>query len=345
MSKTDSEVPVDDEARLQAAVGRVEEEVALFKKWLASEPRQPARGPKSFGAAPAAVGQTQRPPSRGGVSTSVSDGQSVVLLERVVSQLKWGGIVGIIAVVISALGIVINSSRNTQIVVQQIQLNSLEITEPPNSASVGLGQIVRGNTPYRNLNHYVVVTSARTGSINIQPALVNPDGTFSAEIRFTGPSGNIAAGEDDEFTVRVLATKEQLGAGSLTSFPDDAKISKQITVRRTKPTEQLVIAIPLNGATVGLDERVSGTTPFSDLNHYIIVTPSRVGTPYVQDQAASVSMGAFSGRARFGGVNVGIGEQFAVQIVATKATLAPGPLAKQPADAVLSNSVTVIRKQ
>jgi hypothetical protein len=343
MSKKDSEVPIDEEARLQTAVGRVEEEVALFKKWQANNSSRSQRTTRTDGGALAvSAGQN---PSRTKVVAPATDGRSNLLLQRIVSQLKWGGIVGIIAVIIAALGVVINSSRNTQIVVQQIQLNNLEITEPPNGASVGLGQIVRGNTPYSGLNHYLLVTLVRTGSVNLQPAHVNPDGTFTGEVRFTDNASNAAAGEDDEFTVRVMATKEQLSSGYQSSFPADAKISRQIIVRRSKPTEQFAITLPTSGATVGLDDRVSGSTPFAGLNHYIIVIPLRVGTAYVQDQPATVSNGRFDGRARFGGVSVGIGEQFAVQILATKSTLPAGPLLKQPEDAVLSNSITVTRKQ
>src|SRR5439155_12522243 len=106
---------------------------------------------------------------------------------------------------------------------------------------------IRGNTPYPDLNHYVVVTLVRTGSSSIQPALVNPDRTVSAEVRFSDGSGNVTAGEDNEFTLRVLATKEALSAGSLTTFPTDARLSRQITVRRTQPTEQLTITLPANG--------------------------------------------------------------------------------------------------
>lgn len=336
--------PENDAAALEAAIKRAEAEVARVKEWMASEPRQSGRRPKST---TATVGSTQSPetPSRVRSSTFESNGRAINLLELILSQLKWGGVIALITVILTALGIVITNYRNTQTVVQQIQLNDLDITDPPEGASVGLGQRVRGNTPYPYLNHYLVVTLVRTGSTSIQPALVNPDGTFTGEVRFSDGVGNIAVGEDDEFTVRVLATKEKLDAGNLVTFPDDAKLSRQITVRRTRPTEQLAITVPASGAEVGFDDKVSGTTPFTDVNHYIVVTPLRVGTPYVQDQPASVSNGTFSGRARFGGVNVGVGEQFTVQVVATRSTLAAGPLAKQPADAVVSNSITVTRKQ
>ncbi len=252
--------------------------------------------------------------------------------------------IAIITVIIATLGLVFNSNRNTQTVVQEIKQNNLDITDPPEGASVGLGQRVRGNTPYPYLNHYLVVKLVRTGSTSIQPAIVDPDGTFSGEVRFSDGGGNIAVGEDDEFTVRVLATKEKLDAGSLATFPDDAKLSRQITVRRTRPTEQPAIIVPASGAEVSFDDKVSGTTPFTNLNHYIVVTPLRVGTPYVQDQPASVTNGTFSGRARFGGAAVGVGEKFSVQVLATKTTLAAGPLTKQPADAMVSNSITVTRK-
>jgi hypothetical protein len=174
--------------------------------------------------------------------------------------------------------------------------------------------------------------------------LVSPDGTFSGEIRFSDGGDKIAVGEDDEFSLRVLATKQKLDAGGLATFPDDAKLSRPITVRRTKPTEQLAITIPASGAEVSFEDKISGTTLFTDLNHYVVVTQVRGGAAYVQDQPASVKNETFSGRARFGGINVGVGEQFTVQVVATKSTLSAGSLPKPPADAVVSNTVTVKRK-
>src|SRR5437660_7094343 len=148
---------------------------------------------------------------------------------------------------------------------------------------------MRGNTAYPELHHYVVVTLVRTGSSSIQPALVSPDGTVSAEVRFSDGSGNVTAGEDDEFTLRVLATKEALSTGSLRTFPTDAKLSRQITVRRTQPTEQLTITVPAHGGEVSFDDKVEGKTPFTNLTHYIVITPLRVGTPYIQDRPASVT--------------------------------------------------------
>jgi hypothetical protein len=342
MSKKDSDSPIDEEARLQEAVSLVEQEVALFKNWMASELGQRSRAAKPLGSARASA-QPYNPDS-----IRASDGQSIVLLERALSQLKWRSFVGIIAVIIAvvvaAVGITINSQRNAESLIQQIQLNRLEITEPPDGARVSSGQTVRGNTPFPYLNHYLMVTAIRTGNTNLLPTTVNPDGTFSGEVRFADPASDMTTGEDDEYTVRVLATKQQLSPGRLASSPDDASIAKPITVRRSKANKQVMITVPVGGATVGLEERVSGTTPFSDLNHYIIVTPLKVGTPYVQAQPATVSNGTFNGQARLGGTSVGVDDQFSIQIVATKAILAPGPLNKPPEDAVKSNSVNVIRK-
>ena len=326
-------------------MNRAEREMALFEKWLASERKSGGRRPKSSPSATVATAPRSEAPGRVGATAAGTNGAALNLLERILSQLKWGGVVAIVAVIVTALGIIVSNYRNTQTIVQQIQQNSLDISDPPEGASVGLGQRVRGSTPYPSLNHYLVVTLVRTGRISIEPALVNPDGTFSGVVRFSDGGGNSVAGEDDEFNLRVLATKQRLDAGNLTIFPDDAKLSKPITVRRTKPTEQITISFPTNGADVSLDEKVNGTTAFNDLNHYIVVTPLRAGTPFVQTQPASVSNGTFIGSARFGSANVGVGEQFTVQVLATKATLTAGALAQKPADAVVSNLITVIRKR
>jgi hypothetical protein len=338
-----SDSPNQNGPTLQAAISRAEDEVERVKELLASDPKKKGQPLSTSSQVDVLGDQTQH---------RNTSSQTDRLLSEILNEDRSGAkmsrrhlVIAIIALLVATLGLLFNSNRNAQTVVQELKQNNLEITDPPEGASVGLGQRVRGSTPYTYLNNYVVVTLIRTGSTTIQPALVSSEGTLSAEVRFNDGIGNPAAGEDDEFTLRLLATKETLSAGNLTTLPVDAKLSRQITVRRTKPTEQLAITVPANGAEVSLDDRVEGKTPFTDLTHYVVITPLRVGTQYVQDQPASVTNGSFSGRAKFGGASVGVGEKFTVQIVATKSTLPAGPLAKQPADAIVSNSITVTRKQ
>lgn len=227
-----------------------------------------------------------------------------------------------------------------------VKQTQLVITSPSEGERVGLGQKVYGKTPFFKMNHYIVVRLVRTGTAYVQsePAYVSPDGSFSGEARF----GDQTVGLDDEFRIQVLATKTTFPAGVLTNAPDDAVLSKSVTVRRVGvPGDHIVITSLTNGAEVEFDDRILGTTPFPELNHYIVVTPVRVGTAFVQDNPASVNRvdGTFSGTARFGGAEVGVGEQFIVRVLATKTILPAGPLTHEPENAVTSNSVTVRRKR
>lgn len=338
--KTNSE---QDDAVLQTAISRAEEEVERVRQLLASPPK--TEGRRSHVPPVINVGADQAQ----GRSTS---GQTDRLLGEVLYQDRKNGkmtwlrlAIALVAVLIATVVILFNNNRNTQTVVQELKQNNLNITDPPEGASVGLGQRVRGSTPYTDLNNYVVLTLIRTGSTIIQPVHVSPDGTVGAEVRFSDDIGNVPAGDTDEFSLRLLATKETLSAGNLTTFPADAKLSRQITVKRSIRTDQPTITVPANGAEVSLEDKVEGKTTFEDFTHYVVVTPLSSGTPYIQAKPASVTNGSFSGTAKFGSASIGVGEKFSIQIVATKSTLPAGALAKQPADAIVSNSITVTRKQ
>ncbi len=265
-------------------------------------------------------------------------------------------IVAIIALIVAIIGAsaagvgVWRDIKKTQADVKQVgaevRKGQFVITSPADYSEVGLGQVIRGRTPFPDRNHYIVVTLVRTGTAYVQdePAFVSPDGTFTGEARF----GNQAVGEDDEFRIQVLATKAILGAGILAEIPDDAIFSESLTVRRVAPSgNQIVITSPTDGAEVAFDDKILGTTPFPEMNHYIVVTPVKIGTAFVQDNPASANRvrGTFSGTARFGGAEVGVGEQFIVRVVATRSKLPAGPLTHEPDDAVPSNSVTVRRKK
>jgi hypothetical protein len=262
--------------------------------------------------------------------------RQVLLGERQVLCAVIGTVLIVIPIIYGLIGVV-NSINFLRSDAKQSQF---EITFPANNAEVGLGQQVRGHTSYLDRKHYIVVTTMSNGSQQIQkePAPVSPDGSFSGGARF-GTAGN---GQDDEYKIQVFATK---ASGPLSSVPADAIFAPEpVTVRRSLPVEpQVVITVPVTGAAVGGDDPVLGETLAPGLNHYIVVTPIRTGSPAVQDQPARVSPdGTFTGRARFGGANVGVGEQFSVYVIATEARLAAGPL---PANTqgTLSNSVTVTR--
>jgi hypothetical protein len=338
----------ENDAKLEAAIKRAEAEVDRVKAWMARE--QKGIDSRQSSRATGDVPTRAKEPSRPVREAQAARGESLGVLNNIFEEQRKSGVmawrqfgIAIIAVIIATLGLIINSNRNTQTVVGKLEQGELAITDPPDNASVGLGQKVRGTTPYVDLNHYLVVTAVRTATSYVQPAFVSADRTLSGDARF----GDANAGEDDEFTVRVLATKSRLEMGILANVPDDAKVSRPVTVRRTKPTEQIIISTPADGEDVGLDAAITGKTYLKDLNHYVVVKSLKVGTSYVQDRPPSINRndGTFIGNARFGRAALGIGEQFMVRVLATRSTLPAAPLTNEPPDAVFSNSVTVTRKQ
>lgn len=105
------------------------------------------------------------------------------------------------------------------------------------------------------------------------------------------------------------------------------------------------ITYPQDGATVDATDIVKGHTPYGDMNHYVVITPLQTGDDWVQDSPVKVfSGGTWTVRARFGTAGALPGEQFVARLLATQATLAPGPLLEVPKDAVFTESVIVTRK-
>lgn len=105
------------------------------------------------------------------------------------------------------------------------------------------------------------------------------------------------------------------------------------------------IMYPQYGATVDATDIVKGHTPYGDMNHYVVISPLQTGDDWLQDSPVKVfSGGTWTARARFGTAAEGAGEQFVVRLLATRATLAAGPLLGVPKDAVFTESVVVTRK-
>src|SRR6185503_15963537 len=153
-----------------------------------------------------------------------------------------------------------------------------------------------------------------------------------------------------ELKIEVLATKSPVPGGKLDQATptEDAVWSKPITVKWVQALAgQVIINFPLNGTAVDFSDKIVGDTSYPDLNHYIVVTPVKTGTAFVQDLKATLNRDnrTFTGTARFGGVDVGVGEQFMLRIIATRTTLTPGPLIGEPPDSINSNTITVSRRK
>jgi hypothetical protein len=107
---------------------------------------------------------------------------------------------------------------------------------------------------------------------------------------------------------------------------------------------ELRISYPLSGDTVGVTTLVAGTTPYNDRKLYVVVTPVKTGDTFVQEGPLKASTtGVWSGRATIGASGTGEGH-FILRAIATKQSLAEGPLPDLPPDAMLSEPVTVTRK-
>lgn len=109
---------------------------------------------------------------------------------------------------------------------------------------------------------------------------------------------------------------------------------------------RFIIISPSDGAIVDLTDIVRIKTPFSQLNHYLIITPLKTGDDWVQDNPPKPDVaGSWVGTARFGSGDAGAGDKFLVRALATSATVPPGLLKSVPPDAVYSESITVTRQK
>jgi hypothetical protein len=106
---------------------------------------------------------------------------------------------------------------------------------------------------------------------------------------------------------------------------------------------QFLVTHPSDDSVVSLTEIARGVTPYAGLHHYVVVTPLNDGGDWIQSGPVTVVNGIWVSRATFGSTNAGIGEQFLIRGLASRATLPPGRMGAVPTDAVLSNPITVTR--
>jgi hypothetical protein len=104
------------------------------------------------------------------------------------------------------------------------------------------------------------------------------------------------------------------------------------------------ISSPLPGSTLGPTTLVTGVSPLVFLDHYVLVTAVKTGVRYVVgDSFRPDSAGTFGASARFGSGEVGVSEEFSIQVMATNRPLAEGELRAMPPDAKVSRSVAITR--
>ncbi len=125
-----------------------------------------------------------------------------------------------------------------------------------------------------------------------------------------------------------------------------SQVSGQIqTVQNELLAKRLVITSPSDGSQVQVSEVIKGRTPFLDKNTYLVVTPLETGDDLTQDGPIKIDKaGHWTAHARFGTGEVGKGQKFMVRALSTSSILPAGPLTDVPADAVLSDAITVVRR-
>jgi hypothetical protein len=116
-----------------------------------------------------------------------------------------------------------------QRVEKQILAKDFKITSPSEGDSVDIIELIRGETPFSGMHHYVIVTPVKIGADWVQEeARVSPGGVWNGQAVF----GEVAVGPGEKYVVRALATNSTLSPGPLTKVPKDAIFSESITVTR-----------------------------------------------------------------------------------------------------------------
>jgi hypothetical protein len=147
-------------------------------------------------------------------------------------------ILGLIATVVFGIlpltARVSNVGSRIEGVERSILARQFKITFPAEGATVERISSIRGETPFPEMNHYVIVIPVKTMDNWVQPGpvSVSASGLWSGSATF----GTAAIGAGEQFTVRVLATKSRVSEGTLEKekVPGDAIFSESITVTRSK---------------------------------------------------------------------------------------------------------------
>lgn len=161
------------------------------------------------------------------------------LRETVITEFRRNARLAKISIVITSLGFIVTLGyivfplmSRVQQVEKGILARQFRITAPVDGATVGLTELIRGETPFPEMNHYIVVTPLKTRDDFVEdgPVNVSTSGVWAGNAKF----GAAAVGAGEQFMVRALATKSILSPGPLTEVPEDAIFSESIIVTRKK---------------------------------------------------------------------------------------------------------------
>lgn len=154
----------------------------------------------------------------------------------------------------------------------------------------------------------------------------------------------IAGGKYPTTDKRIAAAK--IGWESEQKSNSSSVNSKtQVEKQSGSNNSEFVIETPLKGETVGLTTMVRGKTPYSQLNHYVVVISFTAQRYFIQQPVRMLSNGNWEGFAIFGEENYGRGHKWSIRILATRVSLPVGEIKDFPKDAILSNDIIVTRNR
>jgi hypothetical protein len=109
--------------------------------------------------------------------------------------------------------------------------------------------------------------------------------------------------------------------------------------------QEIEIETPIADAEVGNEGMVTGFSSYQDVSHWILITSLSTQVRVVaSDPFRPMAHQRYNVLTRYGSGKEGLGEEFLVEVIATRAPLKQGEhIATLPADAVLSKAVSVRR--
>ncbi len=145
---------------------------------------------------------------------------------------KFSIIITLIGFLATVISVILPIMKSVERVEKDIMASRFKITQPGDGETVDLTAVVRGQTPFPEINNYVIVTALKTGDSFIEdgPVKSYAGGLWTGRAKF----GAAGVGSGEEFVVRGLATKSVLIHGPLTGLPEDAIFSDPIIVTRKK---------------------------------------------------------------------------------------------------------------
>jgi uncharacterized membrane protein YciS (DUF1049 family) len=163
-----------------------------------------------------------------------------LMAQRMLSIQTWQLIVCIIGIIIMVATLYltylslkqsyIRIEKNVQRIEKDVRASAFKIMSPEEGQAVSMIEVVRGKTPFLDMNNYLVVVPVKTGDLFVQPGplQVSPGGFWTGRVTL----GSAGVGSGQEFLIYAISTKGTLPAGPLAKLPVDAVTSDSVKVIR-----------------------------------------------------------------------------------------------------------------